>query len=111
MDITKSSNIDVDNCAACQKRRPWDPTIADVKEQLRSHGVTWPNFVIMHGNDLSCTEAPKNSGKWNATLYVVATDMHGKKARAAKIFLNQSGYFIGLETVLDGTAFKDMKRV
>ncbi|WP_437568575.1 hypothetical protein [Sorangium sp. So ce542] len=106
MNIRLSSNVDEHSCTTCANRRPWDQTIASLEHQLRAHGVTWHDFVVMHGRDLSCAEALDSPGQKNAGLYVVATDAQGNEARSAKIFARKDGYYVGVKAALNGTAFQ-----
>lgn len=105
MNIRLSSNINSHDCTTCANRQPWDQTIADIEHQLRSHGVTWPDFKVMHGRNLSCAAALGSSGQKNAGLYVVATDARGNEVRSANVFARKDPHYVGVRAILDGTAF------
>lgn len=110
MTIRRSDNIGAKNCERCKNcraGRSWDETIAELEKQLDAHGVTWPDFVIMHGKDLPCAEAQKSAGNKDAGLFVVATNAHGKKTRKAGIFANKNGYYTGVKSILNGRAFRE----
>jgi hypothetical protein len=58
----------------------------------------------MHGKDLPCAEA--ESRREDAGLYIVATDPQGNPDRTAKVFIRLGGYYTGLNSVLNGSAFE-----
>ena len=95
-----STNIDAPDCGACSNRRPWADTISALERELRAHEVDWPEFLIVHGRDKRCAETA------NTALYLMAVDAAGKEARHAKVFHRRAKHFVGLSSVLDGTAFE-----
>ena len=106
MTISRSSNIDDPHCTACANRRPWAATVAAIEARFRAHGVSWPDFVIMHGKDLTCAAAASGSGAKDRGLYVIATDRHGAAAKHAKVFNRAEGYYVGVSSIVDDdTAF------
>lgn len=104
MQIGLSKNIDAEGCEKCKEFRPWWGTIAKIAAQLHAHGVTWPNFLIIHGKHLSCRNAP-DAGRFDASLYVVATDAEGKDATGARVFATKARYYVGVNRILKGSAF------
>ena len=104
--ITLSKNIDAPSCTACANRRPWNETIAAIEAKRKAHRVKWPNFVIMHGKDLTCSAATSGSGMKDRGLYVIATDQHGVAATHAKVFCRKHGWFVGVRSVLNDAAFE-----
>jgi hypothetical protein len=100
-----SPNIDDNDCHECVSRRPWPATVTAVVAALTKHGVTWPRVVIMHGKDLSCAHAKSSSGIMDATLYVVAVDAHDAEAKHAKVFKRKDGHYVGVSSVINGSAF------
>ncbi|MDI1444937.1 hypothetical protein [Polyangium sp. 6x1] len=109
MQIGLSKNIDAEGCEKCKEFRPWWGTIAKIAAQLHAHGVTWPNFLIIHGKHLSCRDAP-DAGDLDRTVYVIATDEHGKEAKGQPIFTTKAGYYVGVNSILDGSAFVERNR-
>lgn len=105
MTITIAANIDAPGCSACAARRPWSSTIADLDAKLRAHNVTWPDFVIMHGKNMSCSGALGSSGMMDHGLFVVAVDSAGREARHAKVFARKDGHYVGVTSILDEDAF------
>ncbi|MDI1432130.1 hypothetical protein [Polyangium sorediatum] len=98
------------HCAKCQKVKPWDKaTLDQIEAKLKKHNVFWPHLVIMHGYDLPCGDAldttSRRKNHYALTLYVVATDAHGKKATKARVFATSAGYYVGMDRILNGTAF------
>ncbi|MBK9266209.1 MAG: hypothetical protein IPM54_41295 [Polyangiaceae bacterium] len=113
MTIRRSDNIDAENCEKCKNcraGRSWDETIAELENQLRAHGVIWPDFVIMHGKNLSCDEALESRGKKDAGLYVVATDKQGNEAKSANIFARKDPHYVGVSSIRNGSAFRKRSR-
>lgn len=110
MNIQLHDNINAKGCATCARHEPWDMTIARIEAQLRAHGVTWPDFVIIHGNYRSCDAAKKASGRFDAGLYLVATDAQGKRSRTADLFDRKDPSYVGLKSIFNGTAFRKKKK-
>lgn len=111
MKIQLSSNIDAENCEACKNcraGRSWDETIAELEDQLRAHGVNWPDFVIMHGKNLPCAAAQEK--REDAGLYVVATDPQGNEATSAEIFAREDPHYVGVSSIRNGSAFRKRSR-
>lgn len=106
MNIRLSGNINAHDCTTCANRRPWDQTIAAIEGQLRAHGVSWSDFVVMHGRDLSCAAAMDSSGHKNAGLYVVATDAQANEVKSADVFARKDPHYVGVKAILAGTAFQ-----
>ncbi|WP_438032190.1 hypothetical protein [Sorangium sp. So ce204] len=104
MKIERSRNVGAENCEECRDREPWDKTIAAVARQLAAHGVTWPAFVIMHGHDRRCAEA-LGAENFDRSHYIVAVDEEGKKAKDASVFDRKDGSFVGVTSVINGSAF------
>lgn len=103
MRVEKSKYIDSPDCEVCANRRPWESTLAKLEANLRAHGVTWPQFVIMHGRNKSCAEA--RSGVHDRGLYVVATNADGTENKHADIFARKNPYFVGVSAILTDRAF------
>ncbi len=59
-----------------------------------------PDYAV---GDVHTTSRRKNH--YALTLYVVATDAHGKKATKARVFATSAGYYVGMDRILNGTAF------
>ena len=106
MTIRMSPNIDAPDCSACRSGRPWDETIRALEKELVAHSVTWPDFLIIHRRDLPCADASTNARMMNAGLYLTAVDAAGKEARHARVFHRHAKHFVGLGSVLDGSAFE-----
>jgi hypothetical protein len=60
--VVLSADIDDPGCSVCEKRRPWDATIARLEEVLARHNVTWADFRIIHGKHLRCADARRSTG-------------------------------------------------
>jgi hypothetical protein len=67
--------------------------------------VRWPDFVIIHGKQLSGADAKTHGGMKDAGLYVMATDAHSVEAKQAKLFKRVDGHYVGISSILDGGAF------
>lgn len=104
MEIKLSSNIRAKGCEKCRDLEPWDKTIADLKRQLDAHGVAWPSFRIIHGKYRSCAEA-RGAENFDGTLYIIAVDTDGKKAKDADLFDRKDPSYVGVSSVLKGNAF------
>jgi len=105
MTITISPNIDAPDCTACANRRPWAATISALDAKFRANNVTWPDFVVMHGKDMTCAAALPSSGVQDVGLYVVAVDAAGNEARHAKVFARQDPHYVGVTSILKDDAF------
>jgi hypothetical protein len=103
--ISTSRNINAPNCTACANRRPWEATIELIEANFKVHRVTWPDFLIAHGKDLTCAAASSGSGMMDGGLYVIATDSRGVAAKHAKVFNRKAGWYVGVSSILGDAAF------
>jgi hypothetical protein len=104
--ITLSPNIDAPTCPACTKRRPWAETITLLEAEFTAHEVIWPAFRIIHGKDLPCADPVVADGREDGGLYVIAVDPNGDEAKEARVFARKAGHYVGVSSVLDGSAFR-----
>jgi hypothetical protein len=109
MDISTSPNIDASSCKVCANRRPWTDTLAILEAQLQAHHVGWSKFVVMHGHRKSCADIMAGASAQDRGLYVVAVDEHGVEARHAVVFARKDPHYVGVRSVVNGSAFKKKK--
>ena len=103
MPLEKSDNIDRDDCDTCRNRRPWGDTLDAAQAALEAGGCGDDSFRIIHGGDRTCDAVAET--RENRGLYVVAIDGNGHEDREAAVFATQAGYYVGLQRLLNGTAF------